>query len=341
MLLLAGPLGCGSGRGGQFAGEVGTYDADAGLSLQASDAAVGVLEAAIDDTNHVAVKVVAVGCAGGCVDVEAVAAGGQAPYSFVWSDGTAGAKRTLCPRADAVYSVKVTDAGATGEVARPPQTASASVTADVLTCPDGGGADAGGATCVSNPSFEGTAAINAVNAPPWVQCPGPGGALFGGSSIYDSTTPGIGTSSPTLAPTDGQTYLVLETNDVNGPSMVLGDQTASEPLCAPLKAGVAYALRMDLSAAPNSASFTGTASAQLIPGSLQIWAGTSSCSEQDLLWTSPPLPVQPGWSTYCAALVPPRDATYLTLAPSIDTTDASALIGTVAVDHLVPVAACP
>jgi hypothetical protein len=97
--------------------------------------------------NDLAVTVVTVGCSGACADVEAVASGGTPPYTFAWDDGSSLAKRTLCPRSDTSYAVTATDTGTTGELGQAPQTARASVTADVIACPEGatdGGAPDGG-----------------------------------------------------------------------------------------------------------------------------------------------------------------------------------------------------
>jgi len=86
----------------------------------------------------VAVKVITLSCAGDCAMVEAVGTGGLPPYSFKWDDGTTSATRQVCPTSSTSYDVKVTDTGTVGEVPRPAETAQASVTADLLSCPDGG-----------------------------------------------------------------------------------------------------------------------------------------------------------------------------------------------------------
>jgi hypothetical protein len=78
-----------------------------------------------------------------CAVVEAVATGGNEPYSFSWDDGSTNPQRQVCPTSTTDFHVKVTDTGTTGEIPRPAETAQASLTADVLACPDGGAMDAG------------------------------------------------------------------------------------------------------------------------------------------------------------------------------------------------------
>jgi hypothetical protein len=68
--------------------------------------------------------------------VEAVGTGGNPPYSFKWDNGSTTATRQVCPSSSTSYNVKVTDTGSVGEITRGPETASASLTADVLSCPD-------------------------------------------------------------------------------------------------------------------------------------------------------------------------------------------------------------
>jgi hypothetical protein len=145
--LLAFAVACGSASRSGYALDVGD-DADAGnLYLQSGgDAAVAVLDAFIEQ-NRVAVHVVTLSCEGQCAQVQAVAIGGNPPYTFVWSDGTKGATRSLCPSTTSSFDVTVTDTATSGELARPSQTARASVTADVLACPDAGAPIVPDASC--------------------------------------------------------------------------------------------------------------------------------------------------------------------------------------------------
>jgi len=87
------------------------------------------------EQDHVAVKFITLSCSGDCATVEAVGTGGYAPYTFKWDDGTTNATRQVCPASSTNYSVKVTDTGTSGELARAPETVQVPLTADVLTCP--------------------------------------------------------------------------------------------------------------------------------------------------------------------------------------------------------------
>ncbi len=238
MGVLASQGGCGSG-GQATLGEAGTYDADPPGAFLGGDASAGALDARIEQ-NHVAVTFVTLSCEGDCATVNAVATGGHPPYTFVWDDGSTDATRHVCPTSSAHYSVRVTDAGISGELARPPETVQLALTANVLACPDGGISDAGAGVCLANPSFEGTAATSGFDAPPWVAC---GGPLFGQARIWSESTSGPGQTTPSPVPTEGSTYLFL------APNQGLGPQNVSEPLCATLHAGTTYRLLLDLQAA--------------------------------------------------------------------------------------------
>lgn len=106
--------------------------ADAGTSR--------ALSAHIESPRGVTVHFVTLACSDACADVIAVAEGGFAPYAYTWEDGTMDPSRHVCPFSTTRYRVTVTDAGTTsGELLRPPQTATADLTADVVHCPDAGG----------------------------------------------------------------------------------------------------------------------------------------------------------------------------------------------------------
>jgi hypothetical protein len=135
----------------------------------------------------VAVKLVTLSCSGECATVQAVGTGGAPPYTYAWEDGSTAPVRKVCPASNTAYSVEVTDSGETGELPKPPQTARASVTADVLACTDGGH----GGGCVPG-TYAGT----------WIGT----GLLDGG----DSQAPTSGQSSIALADStnDGGDQLV-------------------------------------------------------------------------------------------------------------------------------------
>jgi hypothetical protein len=141
-VLATAALGCGSNGGNLYSLPVGDDDGGGG-SFAGSDAtASGAFDAHIEQ-NHVTVTIVTLSCAGRCADVEAVATGGQPPYTFAWDDGSASASRQVCPASSTSYFVKVTDTATVGELARAAQTVQVPLTADVIACLDAGAREAG------------------------------------------------------------------------------------------------------------------------------------------------------------------------------------------------------
>jgi hypothetical protein len=308
---------CGGTAGGPHYNLLTGSDAEGGIF--AGDAGLpGPLDASIEE-NHLKVELITLSCPGECAEVEAVATGGHPPYTFAWEDGSTHPIREVCPTSNASYRVEVTDTGATGELSRPSETAQASLTADVLACPDGGTADSGpsGGVCLSNPSFEGTAAptIEQIDAPPWMSC-------LLGLSYANIWSAG---QADGIAASDGTTYLRLGT--LGGEPRI---SSASEPLCAPMHAGTVYQVTVDMAYEPQDST---------APSSLQIWGATSSCSLGALLWSSPPV-TGTTWTTFCATLSPTQETTYLTLGASVPSSVTGNTSG-LYVDHMVPVAACP
>jgi hypothetical protein len=129
-------LGCGSNGTTNRLGEVGTYG-EGGVFTGGDAGASSPLDATIEQ-NGVHVEVVTLSCAGSCAMVEAVATGGNPPYTFAWDDGATTPTRQVCPTSDRAYGLSVTDTAVAGELAHAAATARASVTADVLACPDAG-----------------------------------------------------------------------------------------------------------------------------------------------------------------------------------------------------------
>lgn len=146
--LLALFVACGGASNRGYSLTVGGDDAGAGAFNGGDASPVPDLDAYIEQ-GQVAVKLVTLSCAGDCATVQAVGTGGHAPYTYRWEDGSTNSVRRLCPTADAAYAVTVTDTGETGEFPRPEQTAHASLTANVLACPDGGSTCAPDAATVS------------------------------------------------------------------------------------------------------------------------------------------------------------------------------------------------
>jgi hypothetical protein len=142
VLLTAIGWGCGGNAGAGYSLPVGEDDGGSSGAFNGGDAsALGPLDAHIEE-NHVTITFVTLSCSGPCADVEAVATGGHAPYTFAWDDGSTRATRRVCPASNASYQVKVTDTGVTGEVPRPPETVQVPLAAKVIACPDAGTVDA-------------------------------------------------------------------------------------------------------------------------------------------------------------------------------------------------------
>jgi hypothetical protein len=137
-LLLAtlGP-GCGSSAGNPYSLPVGADDGGRGGFFGGDASTASALDAHVEE-NRITVTVITLGCKGACANVEAVATGGQPPYTFVWDDGSTSASRQVCPTSNASYYVKVTDTGTAGELSRPAETVELPLAASVIGCGDGG-----------------------------------------------------------------------------------------------------------------------------------------------------------------------------------------------------------
>jgi hypothetical protein len=160
-------LGCGS-SGGSL--DVGTDEGGLSSVFPGTDASgQGAFDAYIEQ-NDVTVKFITLNCSGDCATVEAVGTGGYPPYTFRWDDGSTSAMRKICRSPSTNYTVKVTDTGTSGELARAPETVQVPLTAKGLACPDGGllaCSDGGGAgSGVLSGRYAGT-----------VYCPPDGGVI--------------------------------------------------------------------------------------------------------------------------------------------------------------------
>ncbi len=131
-----------SGSGGEDSasgsgGAAGTAGAGGSLPQAGTDTMTGGdLGLHVEDAKAIEVDVVTVSCVGECVEVTAVAKGGNPPYAFTWDDGSSDVTRTLCPDADTTFTVTVTDTEVVdSEFSMPQQQASANVAAKVLECP--------------------------------------------------------------------------------------------------------------------------------------------------------------------------------------------------------------
>jgi hypothetical protein len=93
----------------------------------------------IQNSEGVAITSAMLDCADDCIDVRAVAQGGNPPYSFAWEDGSTAAERKLCPSASTTFSVIASDTPVEAvELAQAAQTASGRIAALVPTCTDAG-----------------------------------------------------------------------------------------------------------------------------------------------------------------------------------------------------------
>jgi hypothetical protein len=57
----------------------------------------------------------------------------------------------------------------------------------------------------------------------------------------------------------------------------------------------------------------------------ELWGGMTSCSKDELLWTSPTIGNFDTWATYCGTLMASRDYPYLVVAAT-STTAAGAYV---------------
>ena len=262
------------------------------------------------ERDHRDVTSIALGC-GGCADIDAVATGGYAPYTFRWEDGSTNPTRHVCPASTTTYEVTVTDAGtASGEFPRGPETTRATLTAVAPGCAP----DAGAGLCIANPGLEGKAAIyelGGFTAPPWERCDMPG--------TPDIRNVDVGWTVPGPNPTEGATYLeILWLAQV-------WRETVGAPLCASLVKGRSYSFTIDVT------YYDGTVEG-VPPGRLNVFASNALCGEDQLLWTSPNVGLS--WHTHCVTFTAGDNYRYLKLSPADQQTG-------VLVDNLVPVAACP
>jgi hypothetical protein len=266
-------------------------------------------------------------CAGTCATLVATANGAAGPYSFTWGqDLGEGATKKVCPAATEMYSVTVGSASTEEQ-----STASATIT--VVAC-DGGAvppppSDGGQGTpvgtdslCVPNPSFEGQTAIGmsgppgvpATAAPPqWQVCQG---------------TPDINPSVSLLPASDGKTYVGLAVEGMLASSTT---EAIGTTLCQPLTAGSQYSFCLDL-----GLGVQGLMNPPNIPSPvLQIWGGSSPCSLDELLWTSPPITNADSWTRVCGGFVPSQRRTTIVLIPAQAGTPIGAGFSYVDIDHIV------
>ena len=161
-----GTSGVGGVGGANAAAGTGGFGVTAGVSAPAgTGGGDDRLSVHIEDSAQLAVEIVTVTCPGECVEVKAVATGGQPEYHFTWEDGSTSPTRMLCPSMFTKHEVTVTDTGHdSDEFGHEMETARASVNARALDCsppetpPDAGAGDecATGSECAAGQTcFEG------------------------------------------------------------------------------------------------------------------------------------------------------------------------------------------
>jgi hypothetical protein len=83
-------------------------------------------------------------------------------------------------------------------------------------------------------------------------------------------------------------------------------------LCQPLTANTQYSFCLDLG--------LGVQGLMNPPGALspvlQIWGGSSPCSQDELLWTSPPITNMDSWTRVCGGFVPSQERATIELIPA-------------------------
>lgn len=134
-------------RGGESGRGAAGVDNPSGAGGSTVVPNAGALEVEIR-TGSLAIEIVTIGCRGDCAELEAVASGGNAPYTYAWDDGAADPKRTLCPDATATFGVTVTDTAIdTEELSYDATSARAEVHATIVACGDAGAPPDAAATC--------------------------------------------------------------------------------------------------------------------------------------------------------------------------------------------------
>jgi hypothetical protein len=97
------------------------------------------LSVQVRDAKQLKITLVALTCAGDCADIEAVASGGNPPYTYAWEDGSKDAKRHVCLDSSKSLRISATDTAImAAEFGYAAHTASADVQATVMACSDVG-----------------------------------------------------------------------------------------------------------------------------------------------------------------------------------------------------------
>jgi hypothetical protein len=277
-------------------------------------------------------------CRGVCVQIYASSFGAPGPYTYAWGQalGEGPGPKTVCPLATTTYSV-VVSSSSTGQQSTP------SATITVVDC-DGGpppqdasgsnpptdsgpGPSTSASLCLTNASFEGTPAygtsgppgIPATAAPPgWQVCLG---------------DPDIDPIVSLVPASNGKTYVGLTVG--TGTFAATTAESVGTTLCAPLKAGTLYSFCVDVAIGVQGVMVTPPGPGTPGP-TLEFWGGKSACSQDELLWHSPPITNHDVWTTDCGTFVPSQDLSGLSLIPAQASASGPGSLSYVIVDNIVP-----
>jgi hypothetical protein len=277
----------------------------------------------IQDPTGLKLDVVVLACAGDCADVQAVARGGNPPYSYSWSDGSKDAKRHLCLNAAETLKVNVADTAIlTSELGYKGATASADVKANVLDCSDAGTLPPppteSACSFIKNPSLEGTPGPTELGLmlPDWTAC---------------VLSPDVNPYFATIRASQGATYLGLAAANA------LLTEAAGGSFCSPLTAMEPISFSVDLAV---SSTYGGMAGGS---AKIELWGAKASCGMDEKLWTSPELVQVDKWQTFCATVTPSSDYPFLVVAVvQTTTTSTLAYVPTAyaLIDNFQPKASC-
>lgn len=257
-------------------------------------------------------------CAGDCVDLFATASG-TGPYAYAWGQGLGEGPgpKSVCPVATTTYSVLVSSSASE-------QQSTASAMVAVVPCeagtapphadagaaqppPDSGAAPPSTASlCVMNSSFEGPTMVGTSGPPgtPQTAAPPQWQVCLG--------TPDVDPSLSLQPPSDGMSYVGLA---VGSGTFSNFTESLGTALCAALQPGKHYSFCVDL-----GTGVRGVTSLTTVPNTpppeLEIWGGRAQCSEDALLWTSPPITNTDSWAKVCGTFVPSQAYTNITIIPA-------------------------
>ncbi len=150
---------------------------------------------------------------------------------------------------------------------------------------------------IQNPSFEGIPPTSSAVAAPWILC---GGTV--------DTEPG---SYGTLPASHGSVYCGFYYN-------LVANESTGQVLAAPMTAGTAYTMKLDMYAGGGSCK-------------MNFYGSMASCGTDELLWSSANLTNTTAWQTFTASFTPTANYTYVLLAVSCSG------VGNAFVDNIQPI----